>query len=111
MLKIDYNDLVKVNLCLEDAGLSFKTRLKDETTACIEPQGQCACDGKTEEAVACIQDFYRKKGLKAEVTNDQLYFHVNSENVHHGRYNMDVADLEVYGIREKAKEHMKRLKK
>lgn len=64
-----------------------------------------------EEAIACIHEYYQKKGLQEEVTKDQLYFTVGIMNVHHGRYNMDVASLDVYGIKEKAKEHMKQIKK
>ena len=111
MLKIDYNDLVQIKIQLEEQGLNFKVRPKDEETACIEPQGQCACDGREGAARACIEAYYRKKGLMAEVTEDGLYFQVGIENVHHRRYNMDVASLDVYAIGEKAKEHMKSLKK
>lgn len=76
MEKIDFNDITQLNVELFRSKLYFRLSLKDETQGCIEPQGNCACDGKTEEACEKIRDYFMEKGYWTEFSDDLLYFHL-----------------------------------
>ena len=74
MEKIDYNDITQLNIELFRSKLYFRLRLKDETTGCIEPQGNCACEGQTEAAGEKIRDYFMEKGFWTVFSDNLCYF-------------------------------------
>ena len=74
MEKIDYNDITQLNIELFREKLYFRLSLKSETEGCIEPQGNCACDGKLEEASEKIRDYFMTRGYWTVYSEDLMYF-------------------------------------
>ena len=76
MENIDFNSITQLNMELFRSKLYFRLSLKDEETGCIEPQGDCACDGKLEAACEKIRDYFMEQGFWTEFGEDLLYFHI-----------------------------------
>ena len=74
--KIDFTDIVVLSGILEEKGLYFKARRKDEYTAYLEPMGICACDGRFEEAAAEVKKYFSDKSLKVVFDLERLEFKI-----------------------------------
>lgn len=73
--EIPYADVVLLNGEMRKKKLRYRLSLKDRTTGCIEPPGECCLTPQmTEEAFRCIEECFKKRGMQAVFSEDRLYF-------------------------------------
>ena len=74
-MRIDYADLVHLNVELKRRDTRYHVSCKDENTVCIEPPGECCLtDDLKRKALDCIRGYYHKKNISVHFSDDQLYF-------------------------------------
>lgn len=74
-VKINYEDLVRINAELKKKNNRFHLSYRDESTACVEPPGECCRTEQMEtEARQCIEEYYRVKNIFVQFSEDGLYF-------------------------------------
>jgi hypothetical protein len=74
--KINFKDIVTLSGILEEKGLYFKARRKDDYTAYLEPMGICACDGRLEEAADEVKKYFNDKNVKVDFNFEGLEFRI-----------------------------------
>ena len=64
-MKIEFADLVLLNDELKKLNSRYHIDYKNETTACIEPPGECCLtQDMKEQTMMCIQEYYRRQNAR-----------------------------------------------
>lgn len=79
-MQISYQDLIYINAGLRAHHIRYRVRYKNETTACLEPPGECCCTPEQRRsAVELIREYYQGRGVQVAFSEDRLYFTLKRE--------------------------------
>lgn len=67
MQELTYNIVAHINAKLKEQELPYKIQFCNERTACIEPLGICACQGKEESFATVVTEAFKEYGFVAEI--------------------------------------------